>query len=86
MYKLNIWVIWGIRVIGVAFVLFSDKTLKLASTVVGGTHEVIFNHNEIANAPLSKTSPGLMGIGMMGPELKMGCEYVVSAMVCFCCM
>ena len=68
-------------------VLFSDNTLKLTSTVVGGgTHEVIFNHNEIANAPLSKTSPDLMGIGTMGPALKIGCEEVVSAMVCFCCV
>ena len=73
-------------VAGFVFVLFSDNTLKLASTVVGGTHEVKFNHRDIANAPLSKTSPDLMGIGMMGPELKMGCEDVVSAMVCFCCM
>ena len=67
-------------------VLFSDNTLKLASTVLGGTQEVIFNHRDIANAPLSKTSPDLMGIGTMALALKMGCEEVVSAMVCFCCM
>jgi hypothetical protein len=66
--------------------LFSINMLKLASIVVGGTHEVIFNHSEIANAPLSKTSPGLMGIGMMAPGFKIGCEEVVSAMVCFCCV
>jgi hypothetical protein len=70
----------------VLVVLFSDNTLKLASTFVGGTHEVIFNHRDIANAPLSKTSPDLMGIGTMALALKMGCEEVVSAMVCFCCM
>ena len=57
MYDVNMLVV---VVIGgfVLVVLFSDSTLKLASTVVGGTHEVIFNHRDIANAPLSKTSPG----------------------------
>ena len=42
----------------VLVVLFSDSTLKLASTVVGGTHEVIFIHSDIANAPLSNFAPG----------------------------
>ena len=86
MYKLNIWVIWGIRVIGIAFVLFSVNMLKLASSVTGGTHEDIFIHSDIANAPLFNSSFGFMGIETIGPALKIGCEDVVIAILCFCCM
>jgi hypothetical protein len=42
---------------GSGLVLFSINTLKLASAVVGGTHEVIFIHNDIAKAPLSNFAP-----------------------------
>jgi hypothetical protein len=58
MYNVNMLVKEVVVVDGSVLVLFSINTLKLASAVVGGTHEVIFIHSDIANAPLSNFAPG----------------------------
>jgi hypothetical protein len=75
MYNLNIW-FGG---------LFIVNMLKVASLVVGGTHEDIFNQSDIANAPLFNFSFDFTAISTF-VVLIIGCEDVVIAMLCFCCM
>ena len=59
--------------------------LKVASLVVGGTHEDIFNQSDIANAPLFNF-PFSTATTTFDVVLIIGYEDVVIAMLCFCCM